>query len=649
MMPRAREIETLLLAMFAAVPLYLTHAIGVVPLIVFHAFMTAVIVRVAAGKGPELVPLRLMRWLAIGYVPFYVVDWLGITHSAVAASTHLVLFIAAYQPMESIERNNHAQRLLTAGLIFTASVATSTHLTIILFIIAFGFLMFRQMMYVSHLETVRSLELPYAQPPVARAALFYLLGATLIAAVLFPMLPRLRNPFVQGLSGQISGASTGLSEAIDFSEERTANPGDGTVVARVWMDLETRPFFTPVRLRGNIYDIYEDGKWEQTFRGLRAVGHRNGTYTLARPSGVTRKAIVQMRAQRGKLFLPVGTYAISGAANLYEGPARETYHTYDRGMLNLDVSMAYSSEPLRLVREKMSGYPVSPQLSALAHRIVGNEQSAQRKAALIETHLLRNYRYLPNTATPAEPVSLDQFLLVRREGHCEYFAAGMVALLNAVDVPARIAGGFYGGRHNPLTGYYAIRREDAHAWTEVWDGTRWLTFDATPPSLRPGSEAASTLRMYVSALMDSVTYFWDRYVLTFGLSDQITLIADLITWGREQLVALRSGLRADVRQLAGPQFAVTLALVLAAGVAVIALARRQRRPFDLLAAFLKERGIEVGEAMTMEEALRKLDADSARAVAPLVALYEEEEFSARRDPARRRLLRRRLANLRQEM
>jgi transglutaminase-like putative cysteine protease len=646
MTPRAREIETLLLAMFAAVPLYLTQAIGFVPVLVFHAFMTAIVLRVLSGKGPEIVPLSLMRWLAVAYVPLYVVDWLAVSNSAVAASTHLVLFIAAYQPMESIERNNHAQRLLTAGLIFTASVATATHLTIVFFIVAFGFLMFRQLMYVSHLETVRSLELPYAQPPAGRTALFYLGGATLIAALLFPLLPRVRNPFVQGLTGQITGASTGLSEAIDFSEERTANPGDGTVVARVWMDLETRPFFTPVRLRGNLYDVYENGKWEQTFRGLRQVGDRGGTFTVGRPAGVTRKAIVQQRAQRGKLFLPVGTYALSGAANLYEGPTRETYHTYDRGMLNLDVALAYRAEPLRLVRERMSGYPVSPQIAALAQRIVGNEQNTTRKAELIESYLLRNYRYLPNTATPAEPVPLDQFLLVRREGHCEYFAAGMVVLLNAVDVPARIAGGFYGGRHNPLTGYFAIRREDAHAWTEVWDGTRWLTFDATPPSLRPGAEGGGALRMYLNALMDSVTYFWDRYVLTFGLGDQITLIADLITWGREQLMALRSGFRADVRQLATPQFALTLGLVLAAGVAVIVLAKRRRRPFDLLAAFLKERGIEIGEAMTLEDALRTLDADSARAIAPLVALYEEEEFSGRRDPARRRLLRRRLAELR---
>ena len=84
-------------------------------------------------------------------------------------------------------------------------------------------------------------------------------------------------------------------------------------------------------------------------------------------------------------------------------------------------------------------------------------------------------------------MTVDDFLLKDRRGHCEYFAAGMVALMTAVDVPARIVGGFYGGKLNPLTGYFIVRREDAHAWVEVFDGGAWQTFDPTPATLRPGN------------------------------------------------------------------------------------------------------------------------------------------------------------------
>ena len=55
-------------------------------------------------------------------------------------------------------------------------------------------------------------------------------------------------------------------------------------------------------------------------------------------------------------------------------------------------------------------------------------------------------------------------------------------------------GGFYGGTLNPLTGYFIIRREDAHAWVEVWDGRSWQTFDPTPASLRPGNAQEGLLR-----------------------------------------------------------------------------------------------------------------------------------------------------------
>src|SRR4051794_24996663 len=147
------DLELLFLTMFAAVPLYATQTISPATLLLFHAFMIAIAIRVVRGKGPEVIPAMVMRGLAIAYIPFYVVDAALISRSAIAASTHLILFIAAYQPIESVRTNNPAQRLLTASLIFTASVATSTHIAILPFIVIFGFLLLRQLMHVSHEQT----------------------------------------------------------------------------------------------------------------------------------------------------------------------------------------------------------------------------------------------------------------------------------------------------------------------------------------------------------------------------------------------------------------------------------------------------------------------------------------------------------------
>lgn len=643
----SRELEMLLLAMFAAVPLYFTFAISVTALVIFHVFMTAIVVRVGTGRSPELLPAGLMRWVAIAYVPFYVIDAAFVSRSAIAASTHLVLFIAAYQPIESSHRNNQAQRILTAALIFTASLATSTHLAIVPFVLVFAFFMFRQLMYLSHLETARAIERQYADAASSRAAGFYLCGAVLIGAVLFPLLPRVRNPMVRGFTGPLPGAATALSETINLNQRRVT-PNDATVVARVWLDQEARAFFTPVRLRGTVYDRYDRGEWGQSLGGLRAVTQRGGTFVLGKANGIEHEATVEMRAQRGKLFLPVGSYVLSGVGTLYEGPARESYYTYDDGSLTLSVRMAQEAEPLRLARVRMSGYPISPAVETLARTIVGNASTPQRRAELIEQYMVRNFRYVPNPST-GTPISLERFLLVERQGHCEYFAAGMVALLNAVGVPARIAGGFYAGQFNPLTGYYALRREDAHAWTEVWDGTRWLTFDSTPPDLRPGAVQVNPLRLYLAALSDSMTLFWDRYVLTFGLGDQISLFMDAMEWAGQSFATLRSKLRTDVRGLGTGQFELLLTLVVAIGLAAILIRLRRRRTFDLLAAYLAAQGIRVGPAMTMAEALHELreqHPEAAEELEPLIALYEAETFSAAQDRSRAKELRRRLAELR---
>jgi len=645
---RAREIETLALTMYAALPLYLTYAISKFPLVLFHLAMAAIIVRVARGKSPELFPPRVMHALAIAYVPLYFGDWWFVSGSAIAASTHLVLFIAVYQPIESMQRDNQAQRMLTTALIFVASVATSTHVTVLPFVLVFAFLMFRQLMYVSHLTTVRSLGRAYSEPPSGRAAMFYLAGAVLIGAMLFPLLPRVRTPFAHGFAGALPGASTSLTESIDFSQPRVGE-NDATVVARVWLDRDARSFFSPLRLRGMIYDRYTGGEWKQTPRGLREVGSPGGVAHIARPAGIDRDGIIQQRPQRGKLFLPVGTYSMAGLnGRLYEGPARDTYFVYDDSLLNLSLKMADRAEPLRITRVGVPSYPITPQVAALAHRIVGDEPRPERQAALIERYLSSNFRYVPNGVSTNTVMSVDEFLLRDHGGNCEYFAAGMVVLLTALDIPSRIAGGFYGGRLNPLTGYYTIRREDAHAWTEVWDGQRWMTFDATPADLRPGSLSASFVREYLAALSDSITFVWDRYVLTFGLGDQVALVEEAITLVRDTATAMRASLTGDLRNLASPAFGLTLMTLLIAALAAAALMRRNRPLFDVLASHLTRRGIDVGAAMTMEDALRELrtrQPDAARELEPLITLYEEERFSARPERERAAAIRRRLAQM----
>jgi transglutaminase-like putative cysteine protease len=648
---RRREVEMLLLTMFAAVPLYATQTISTLPLLLFHLVLGGIALRVARGRGPEIVPVSLVRAIAIAYVPFYLIDAALISRSAISASTHLALFISVYQPIEERSRNRHGQRLLTATMIFTASIATATHILILPFIIVFGFLMLRQLMTVSHVESVESIDIAPAELPSTRAAGFYVAATCSLAIALFPMLPRVRNPFVPGMAGALNNATTGLSDSIDFNRERSIS-ADSSVVSRVWMTREAVPFFTPLRLRGSVYERFHNNEWRQApRRGYVPIEMRDGYARIAGAAGFTRSATVQQRMILGpRLFLPSGTYAVNAPGQVYEGPPRDVYSIWqplrNRDLINYEVRLARTVVPLRGGQPpRVTNYPVTPPVAAMARSIVGNDADPMSQAGSVEHYMMTRFRYVPDPASIGRAITVDEFLLHERRGHCEYFAAGMVALMTSLNVPARIVGGFYGGQLNPLTGYFVVRRQDAHAWVEVWNGRTWETFDPTPAGLRPGNAHDGLLRMYASAIGDSVNYFWDRYILTFGLADQITLFAVLISRIRGTMAALRSANTSIAAALASRELMIIAAIAVVLIAITLLIVRRRRSLFDLLAERLRLLGIEVGPSMTMAEALdelRRTRPDAAAAFAPLIALYEEEQFSAHADNGRRATLRRAL-------
>ena len=91
-----------------------------------------------------------------------------------------------------------------------------------------------------------------------------------------------------------------------------------------------------------------------------------------------------------------------------------------------------------------------------------------------------------------------------------------------------------------------------------------------------------------------------------------------------------------------------VALLVAVAMATIWIANRRRPAFELLRDHLRARGIDVGPAMTMAEALEELRRKQpavADALRPLIALYEEERFS-QHSIAAREMIRRRLTELR---
>lgn len=390
------ELESTLLAMIAATPLYFTSPISVFATFFFHVVMSVIAFGFLVRKPLRLSPL-LMGFLGLAYLFFFPIDAMMVSQSLIRASTHLLFFISAYQAFESATRDNQTQRLLVTFLIFVTSLATSTHLSVVVFVLIFAVLAFRELMTISWKRTAAMTGTEYNPERRGRPALLYVIPTLLVAILFFPILPRLRNPFVQGPSSMLSDSATGITEAINLEEAQygTDDPG---VVARIWMGVDALPFFTPIRLKAAVYNQYDEGEWKSSQGRIGQVWKDDDQWILSNAEGISTRMEIQQRPTRDRqLFFPVGTHSIEGIDSLYWGdgidrivtPTARRNVTYIAGVSQRTVPFEEEILP--------SGFPVTDEIRALAAEVIGNATTPTEKAAKIETWMTTEFSYLANT------------------------------------------------------------------------------------------------------------------------------------------------------------------------------------------------------------------------------------------------------------
>ncbi len=127
-----------------------------------------------------------------------------------------------------------------------------------------------------------------------------------------------------------------------------------------------------------------------------------------------------------------------------------------------------------------------------------------------------------------DPVA--DFLINRKEGHCEYFASALALLLRSIDIPARLVNGFKGGDWNDLASVLNVRQKHAHAWCEVLKSVTpdkpnappfWVTLDPTPGTARDESVAKiGGISTGMRQIIDFVRYVWVFYIVGFNYERQ---------------------------------------------------------------------------------------------------------------------------------
>jgi transglutaminase-like putative cysteine protease len=119
----------------------------------------------------------------------------------------------------------------------------------------------------------------------------------------------------------------------------------------------------------------------------------------------------------------------------------------------------------------------NPRLRALGAELAARPPEERVKTALAAL-AREGYKVRDRFEFREGPDALDAFWFDGREGNADLYAGTFVFLMRAAGVPARLVTGYRGGKLMALTDYVIVKKNHAHAWTEIWDTTRgWQRVD----------------------------------------------------------------------------------------------------------------------------------------------------------------------------
>ena len=144
---------------------------------------------------------------------------------------------------------------------------------------------------------------------------------------------------------------------------------------------------------------------------------------------------------------------------------------------------------------------------------------------------------------------VEDFLVNRKEGHCEYFASALALLLRSIDIPTRMVNGFKGGDWNEITQTMNVRQKHAHSWVEAYVGLGpenqpiWITLDPTPGEERDQSVAkVGGIAGNFRTLTDLIRHIWVFYIVGYDGDRQSRLLytpmRQMLTWMKEKYLEL---------------------------------------------------------------------------------------------------------------
>ncbi len=535
------------LALLAPIPLPFNEVLEWPALFVYALVVVFFLHRVDRGFE-DLLPNSMLNFLGLGYLPVLFFDAqvnfrLGRPFTTLL---HLILFLVAVKLFAIRRERDKWNLILAIFFLFVGSMATSSHVTVVFFLVAFVALMLYALATLSHLHVVAAvgggrpeadgsakaepaLRAQMPEPFSARRPIFLCtLLVVALAIPLFATMPRVREPFLLGRGGAVGmGRSTGFSDSVDLSLTSAIRSNRAVAMRLQYQGSVSNA--ADLRFKGATYERYENRNWYRSQHNEVLIAGGDRTFYLARGQDRDRVTIFLEPLQSSALIVPVETLSVtadafrtldrdSGGALILRGLPRRDTLRYEATLASRPPNPAPPGNlPPSLSGLDLNG--LTPRMRELAVELMG-EGTPEDRVDRLEQGLLTRYSYTLNFVGRDGQNPLEDFLFVYGSGHCEYFASAMVLMLRSQGIPARFVTGFLGAEFNPLESYYIVRQQNAHAWVEAYTPNRgWRIYDPTPPDGRP-VVAEPSLRLLATQLWDFVTFRWDRYVLSYGAEDQ---------------------------------------------------------------------------------------------------------------------------------
>ena len=187
-----------------------------------------------------------------------------------------------------------------------------------------------------------------------------------------------------------------------------------------------------------------------------------------------------------------------------------------------------------------------PQLTQIAATVcssdgkrVSDKECCQRVVRYLSSSENFKYSLMANVSDP-ELDPIEDFLVNRRTGHCEYFASACALMLQSVGIPARVVNGYKGCEENSVSGRWEVKQYHGHTWAEAWVDGNWTTLDPTPVSAREESITTQRSKLdWIADLRLSVHDTWYWLINMMSQERQEALVRPVIAKLKQKVAEIR--------------------------------------------------------------------------------------------------------------